>query len=87
MPPNLTKPASITCEQTTLTYADLAAQAGALAHSWLPGIQPGDRVALHMRNSLDLARCYYACFAAGFVAVPINNRRLTAEEINVRART
>jgi long-chain acyl-CoA synthetase len=33
-----------------------------------------------MRNSIELATCYYACFAAGFVAVPVNTR-LTPEEI------
>src|SRR5579862_80725 len=44
------------------------------------GLKPGDRIALHMRNGIDLATCYYACFAAGFVAVPVNTR-LTPEEI------
>jgi long-chain acyl-CoA synthetase len=43
-------------------------------------LRPGDRIALHLRNGIDLATCYYGCFAAGFVAVPINNR-LTPEEI------
>jgi long-chain acyl-CoA synthetase len=33
-----------------------------------------------MRNGLELATSYYACLAAGFVAVPINNR-LIPEEI------
>ena len=33
-----------------------------------------------MRNGIELATCYYACFAAGFVAVPVNTR-LTPEEI------
>jgi long-chain acyl-CoA synthetase len=51
------------------------------ARSWLrQGLRPGDRIALHLRNGIELAACYYACFAAGFVAVPINNR-LGAEEI------
>jgi acyl-CoA synthetase (AMP-forming)/AMP-acid ligase II len=52
-----------------------------LAKSWLArGLLPGDRIALHLRNGSPLATCYYACFAAGFIAVPINNR-LTPEEI------
>jgi long-chain acyl-CoA synthetase len=52
-----------------------------VAHAWLrKGLQRGDRIALHMRNGIELATCYYACFAAGFVAVPVNTR-LTPEEI------
>ncbi len=57
------------CGDTRLTYAQFAAKAEALAHSWLQqGLQPGDRVALHRRNGIELATCYYACSAAGVVA-------------------
>jgi len=74
------KPALI-CGDTMLTYAQFAAQVENVAHGWLgKGLKPGDRVALHMRNGIDLATFYYACFAAGFVAVPVNTR-LTPEEI------
>ena len=72
---------AVVCGDTRLTYAQFAAKAEALAHSWLQqGIQPGDRIALHWRNGIELATSYYACFAAGLVAVPVNNR-LTPEEI------
>jgi long-chain acyl-CoA synthetase len=72
---------ALVCEDTALTYADFAARAEYVAQAWLRrGLQPGNRIALHMRNGIDLATCYYACFAAGFVAVPINTR-LTAAEI------
>ena len=72
---------ALVCGDTTLTYAQFAAQAERVAHAWLrQGLQPGDRIALHMRNGIELATCYYACFAAGFVAVPVNTR-LTPEEI------
>jgi long-chain acyl-CoA synthetase len=72
---------ALICGDTALTYAQFAAQVENVAHSWLrKGLKPGDRVALHMRNGIDLATCYYACFAAGFVAVPVNTR-LTPEEI------
>ncbi len=72
---------ALVCEDTTLTYAQFAARAQHVAHAWLrAGLQPGDRIALHLRNGIDLATGYYACFAAGFVAVPVNNR-LTPEEI------
>ena len=74
------KPA-IVCGDTRLSYAQFAAQAEGVARAWLrQGLRPGDRIALHLRNGIDLATCYYACFAAGFVAVPVNNR-LKPEEI------
>lgn len=38
------------------------------------GIAPGDRVALHLRNSLELVVCYFACFMRGATAVPVNTR-------------
>jgi long-chain acyl-CoA synthetase len=74
------KPALI-CGDTKVTYAQFLANAERVANAWLlRGLRPGDRIALHFRNSCELATCYYACFAAGFVAVPINSR-LTPEEI------
>src|SRR5579862_7671197 len=72
---------AIACGDTRLTYAQFVARAESLAGAWLQkGLQPGDRVALHLRNGIELATCYYACFAAGFVAVPVNTR-LTPDEI------
>src|ERR1700694_812567 len=72
---------ALVCGDTSLTYAQFAARAENVAHAWLrQGFRPGDRIALHLRNGTELASCYYACFAAGFVAVPVNNR-LTPEEI------
>jgi long-chain acyl-CoA synthetase len=73
---------AIFCGDTRITYGHFAAEAEKLARKWLAqGLQPGDRIAFHMRNGLELALSYYACFAAGFVAVPINNR-LIPEEID-----
>ena len=73
---------ALICGNTTRTYAQFAAKVEHVAQAWLgKGLQPGDRIALHMRNSIELATCYYACFAAGFVAVPVNTR-LTPEEIS-----
>src|SRR5271154_5020206 len=72
---------AVVCGDTRLTYAQFAAKAESVAAGWLSqGLRPGDRIALHLRNGSELATCYYACFAAGFVAVPVNNR-LTPEEI------
>src|SRR5450631_4310177 len=72
---------ALICGDVTLTYAQFAAQVENVSHAWLrKGLKPGDRIAFHMRNGIELATCYYACFAAGFVAVPVNTR-LTPEEI------
>lgn len=38
------------------------------------GIQPGDRVALHLSNCAELVLAYYGVFKAGAVSVPVNNR-------------
>src|SRR5262249_20879255 len=74
------KPALV-CNGATPTYARFLAQSERLAVAWLGGgLQPGDRIALHLRNGLEFATGYYACLAAGFIAVPINNR-LRPEEI------
>ena len=39
-----------------------------LAH----GCQPGDRIALHWPNSIEMATLLFACFKSGLIAVPIN---------------
>lgn len=73
---------ALVCEDTVLSYAEFAARVESVANAWLrEGLKPGDRIALHMLNGIDLATCYFACFAAGFVAVPVNTR-LTAAEID-----
>jgi long-chain acyl-CoA synthetase len=71
----------VICGDRRLTCAQFIEQAENLAQAWLgQGLHPGDRIAVHLRNGIDLAACYYACLAAGFVAVPLNNR-LIPEEI------
>jgi long-chain acyl-CoA synthetase len=45
------------------------------------GVRPGDRVALLCANSAELVFCYFACFKAGAVAVPLNTRFQVAELI------
>ena len=45
------------------------------------GLVPGDRVAIHLANGIDIVAAYYACFKAGLIAVPINTR-LKAPEID-----
>lgn len=62
------------------TYHDLLTEVERLARALLArGIRRGDRVALHMVNSPEMAIAYYACFRIGAIAAPINLRFKTAE--------
>ena len=57
------------------TYAELDTLTDRLAANLLAqGLEPGDRVALHMSNCPDLVFGYYGCFKAGAIAVPISDR-------------
>src|SRR6266699_4946879 len=60
--------------ETCLTYGALvnrvAQLAGTLTHRC--GLQPGDRVALAMRNSPEYVEILYAVWHAGLTAVPMN---------------
>jgi len=47
------------------------------------GAQPGDRIAFFMPNCAELIAGYFACFAAGFVALPLNHRYLAPEATRV----
>ena len=77
---NPQKPAII-CREQVVSYEALDRSTDALA-CWLlqQGLQTGDRVAIHWCNSVEVANLYYACFKAGLIAVPVNNR-LKAPEI------
>jgi len=64
----------------TMSYLELDRGARHLAAKLIAsGVAPGDRVALHMYNSFELAVSYFACFYAGAVAVPVNTRMKAAE--------
>ena len=74
------KPAII-CGDQVVTYEALDRSSDALAR-WLvrEGLETGDRVAIHWCNSVEVVNLYFACFKAGLIAVPVNNR-LKAPEI------
>ena len=74
------KPAII-CGEQVVSYESLDQSTDALAR-WLlrQGVQPGDRVAIHWTNSVETVTLYFACFKAGLIAVPVNNR-LKASEV------
>ncbi len=62
--------------------ADVDDRSTSVAHNLLAaGLSPGDRVAIHLANGIDIVVAYYACFKAGLIAVPINTR-LKAPEID-----
>lgn len=74
------KPAVI-CGDRVVTYQELDRSTDALARRLLAeGLEPGDRVAIHWCNSVEVVNLYFACFKAGLIAVPVNNR-LKAPEI------
>ena len=77
---NPQKPAVI-CGGQIASYEALDLSTDALAR-WLlrEGLQTGDRVAIHWCNSVEVVNLYFACFKAGLIAVPVNNR-LKAPEI------
>jgi long-chain acyl-CoA synthetase len=64
---------AIRLDDTTLTYAELLAQASAVAH-WLTqqGVQPGDRVGLVLPNVPTFPVHFFGIELAGAVAVPMN---------------
>ncbi|MEQ1886125.1 MAG: AMP-binding protein [Bryobacteraceae bacterium] len=71
---NPQKPA-VVCLDNVITYDALNRSTETLAR-WLlrEGLEPGDRVAIHWSNSIETVQLYFACFKAGLIAVPVNNR-------------
>jgi long-chain acyl-CoA synthetase len=73
--------AAVICGDQVVTYEALDRSTDALARWMLSqGLESGDRVAIHWTNSLEVVNLYFACFKAGLIAVPVNNR-LKALEI------
>lgn len=60
-------------EDERITYAQAHEKVGALAH-WLiaQGVQPGDRVAIAMRNYPEWLLCYWATLSVGAAVVGMN---------------
>jgi long-chain acyl-CoA synthetase len=63
---------ALSFEGVRLNYAQYAGLAGALARRLGERVRPGDRVALLMQNSLDLAVATFAVHALRAQAVPLN---------------
>jgi long-chain acyl-CoA synthetase len=64
----------------TWTYQRLATEAQQLARGLAAhGVEPGDRVALHMMNRPEMLVAYYACFLLGAIAAPLRTAFKFAE--------
>ncbi|GAC00001.1 long-chain fatty-acid--CoA ligase [Gordonia namibiensis NBRC 108229] len=62
------------------TYAELEARSNALAHKLRElGVQPGDRVGLYSRNTIESVEAMIAIFKARAVMVNVNYRYVEAE--------
>ncbi len=71
---------ALICGDESLTYREFDARTTRLALGLrAQGIGRGDRVALHLNNTIELALSYFACFRAGAIAVPVNSRLKTDE--------
>ena len=64
-----------------LSYEQLKHSSESVA-LWLldRGCKPGDRIALHRPNSIEMVKLLFVCFKAGMFAVPVNVR-LKAPEV------
>ena len=62
---------------TVVTYAEARRRANRIAHAL--GVEPGERVAVLGRNSIDAALLYFACSKVGAVPVPVNPALAPAE--------
>jgi long-chain acyl-CoA synthetase len=74
------KSAAFVFHEEVWTYERLAAEAERLARGLAArGIEPGDRVAIHMMNRPEMIVAYYACFKLGAIAAPLRTAFKFAE--------
>ncbi len=58
---------------TTFTFGQIKARGNRLSHRLLAaGLEPGDRVAVYVKNCVEMMEIYLACVKAGFIFTPIN---------------
>lgn len=63
------------CGDARMTYRELDESSTLLAQWFLDqGLRPGDRVALHWSNSIEVVQLFFALFKAGLIAVTVNVR-------------
>lgn len=72
-PADLTQPAIEPIGSPALSYADLLARSGAMAHALgQRGLSAGDRLVVQVDKSVEALLLYLACLRAGLVYVPVN---------------
>lgn len=72
---------AVVCEDRRLSYADLEASTNRIARRLhQAGVQPGDRVALYLPNSVEFVQAFLGAIKAGALVVPLN-LPLSAPEI------
>jgi long-chain acyl-CoA synthetase len=65
--------AAVVFGDESVSYEQFDAATTSFARGLLAqGCQPGDRVALHWPNSIEMVKLLFACFKAGLIAVPVN---------------
>lgn len=73
---------AVICQGSSCTYSQLFDKMNQWAKTLLSlGIKKGDRVALLMKNRVELVQMYFACFRIGAIAVPLNTRYRTPEAV------
>ena len=64
---------ALVCGGQRVTYAALDAMANRLANAWLAhGVTHGDRVVIHLENSVEAVASIFAALKAGAVCVPVS---------------
>ncbi|HEX2648346.1 MAG TPA: AMP-binding protein [Burkholderiales bacterium] len=77
---------ALVCRGESLTYRELAARVARSANALRAlGVEPGDRVLVLMRDSLEFAATWLGVLHAGAVAVALNTRLSEAEYAHIRA--
>jgi acyl-CoA synthetase (AMP-forming)/AMP-acid ligase II len=74
------KSAAFAFQGTVWTYERLAVEIESVARGLaMRGVEPGDRVALHMTNRPEMIVAYYACFRLGAIVAPLRTAFKFAE--------
>ena len=64
---------AVVCGNDRVTYAQLEASANRLAHGLIEwGVERGDRVVIHVENSVDAVVSLFAVLKAGAVFLVVN---------------
>src|SRR6266404_437211 len=72
--------AALIFNNEVVSYEQLDDSTTRLARWFLrEGLKPGDRVAIHWSNSIEVVTLFFACFKAGLIAVPVNIRMKAPE--------